>query len=270
MSIRQYIYLSLRVITYMLVVIGVLAASSVALVYWHFMPQLPSIDTLKEVKFQVPLRIYSQDNALIAEFGEQRRIPLGAKDMPSLLLKAVLAAEDDRFYEHNGVDVKSLMRAGVSLLRTGEKRQGASTITMQVARNFFLDPEKTFKRKIIEMLLALKIENELSKEEILQLYLNQIFFGHRAYGVGAAAQVYYVKAIQELSLAEYATVAGLPAIVTATGLTVGESVVSDAAAPVAIAGSTWPSPVQKIATTSPTATGVRESARTFVTAQTLA
>ncbi|MEN9848398.1 MAG: hypothetical protein RL368_1138 [Pseudomonadota bacterium] len=210
MSIRQYIYLSLRVITYMLVVIGVLAASSVALVYWHFMPQLPSIDTLKEVKFQVPLRIYSQDNALIAEFGEQRRIPLGAKDMPFLLLKAVLAAEDDRFYEHNGVDVRSLMRAGVSLLRTGEKRQGGSTITMQVARNFFLDPEKNYTRKIKEILLALKIEDELSKEEILQLYLNQIFFGHRAYGVGAAAQVYYGKSIQELSLAEYATLAGLP------------------------------------------------------------
>ncbi|MDD2816442.1 MAG: penicillin-binding protein 1A [Thiotrichaceae bacterium] len=210
MSIRQHIYLSLRVITYMLVVIGVLAASGIAIVYWHFMPQLPSIDTLKEVKFQVPLRIYSQDNALIAEFGEQRRIPLGAKDMPALLLKAVLAAEDDRFYEHNGVDVRSLMRAGVSLLRTGEKSQGGSTITMQVARNLFLDSKKNYTRKIKEILLALKIEDELSKEEILQLYLNQIFFGHRAYGVGAAAQVYYGKTIQELSLAEYATLAGLP------------------------------------------------------------
>ena len=189
---------------------ALLAVVTAAGVYWYLAPQLPSVDTLRDVRLQVPLRVYSADGALLAEFGEQRRIPLTLAEVPPRTVQAVLASEDDRFYEHPGVDWQGLTRAVVHLIRTGEKGPGGSTITMQVARNFFLGREKTYVRKLNEILLALKIERELGKDEILELYLNKIFLGHRAYGVGAAAQVYYGKPLGELTLAQTAMIAGLP------------------------------------------------------------
>ena len=190
---------------------GVLLAAGLLVAgYLYLEPTLPSTESLRDVRLQVPLRVYSRDGRLIAEFGEMRRIPLGLAEIPDRLVKAVLAAEDDRFFEHPGIDYQSLARAAVQLAKTGERRQGGSTITMQVARNFFLSPEKTFVRKLTEILLALRIESELSKNEILELYLNKIYLGHRAYGVGAAAQIYYGKNVQDLDLAEIAMIAGLP------------------------------------------------------------
>ncbi len=178
--------------------------------YYYLKPQLPSIENLRDVRLQVPLRVYSADQQLIAEFGEKRRIPLRFAELPERLIQAYLAAEDASFFTHPGVDFKGLIRAGAQLLLTGERRQGGSTITMQVARNFYLTREKTFARKLNEIFLALRIEQELSKQEILELYLNKIYLGHRAYGVGAAAQVYYGKTVAELDLAQIAMVAGLP------------------------------------------------------------
>jgi penicillin-binding protein 1A len=184
-----------------------LVVSAIAL---FVVPNLPSIESLKDVQFQVPLRVYTRDEKLIAEFGEKKRAPLSYEEIPSLMVKAVLAAEDNRFFEHPGVDYQGLLRAVFYLLRTGEKGQGGSTITMQVARNFFLSSEKTYLRKLNEILLALKIEHELSKQDILALYLNKIYLGNRAYGVGAAAQVYYGMPVDQLSIAQLAMVAGLP------------------------------------------------------------
>jgi len=178
--------------------------------YAYFAPQLPAIEDLRDIHLQVPLRIFTEDGKLLAEYGEKRRIPLHYRDIPQRLVQAFLAAEDDRFFEHPGIDYQSLLRASWQLLLTGEKRQGGSTITMQVARNFFLTPEKTFSRKITEILLALKIEQELTKEEIFELYLNKIYLGNRAYGIGAAAQVYYGKKVEELDLAQTAMIAALP------------------------------------------------------------
>ncbi|MEN8176106.1 MAG: PBP1A family penicillin-binding protein [Pseudomonadota bacterium] len=189
---------------------ALLVAVAVAAFYFHLEAQLPDTATLRDVRFQVPLRVYSADGLLIAEYGEQRREPVAYEQVPQLLVRAFLAAEDDRFFEHPGVDYRGLLRAAVELARTGERRQGGSTITMQVARNFFLTPEKTYIRKIKEILLAMQIERELSKEEILMLYLNKIYLGHRAYGAAAAARVYYRKELDELSVAEAAMMAGLP------------------------------------------------------------
>ncbi len=178
--------------------------------YAYLTPRLPEIDTLKDVKLQVPLRVFSKDGGLIAEFGEMKRIPLRYEQFPDYLIKAVLAAEDDRFFEHPGVDYQGILRAVFHLIRTGEKGQGGSTITMQVARNFFLSREKTYLRKLNEIFLALKIEKELSKEDILTLYLNKIYLGKRAYGFAAAAKVYYGRNLSELTLPELAMIAGLP------------------------------------------------------------
>ena len=172
--------------------------------------ELPDIGQLQHVQYQTPLDIYSQDGLLIAQFGEKRRIPLSIAKIPQLQIKAFLAAEDDRFYKHNGVDFKGLMRASSQLISTGKKRQGGSTITMQVARNFLLSNEKTYLRKLKEIMLALKIEKRYSKEQILELYLNKIYMGQRAYGVAAAAQAYYGKDITELQLHQLAMIAGLP------------------------------------------------------------
>ena len=178
--------------------------------YYYVAPGLPAVESLKDVKLQVPLRVYSRDGKLMAEFGEQRRIPLPFERFPLQVVNAFLAAEDDRFFDHPGVDYQGLVRATYSLLVTGERTQGGGTITMQVARNFFLSREKTIARKVREIFLALRIENELDKNEILTLYLNKIFLGQRAYGVGAAAEVYFGKTVDQLSLAEAATIAGLP------------------------------------------------------------
>ena len=176
----------------------------------YYEPRLPSVDSLHELKLGIPLRVYSQDGALIGEFGAERRDPLRYEQIPPRLIQAFLAAEDDRFFEHPGVDLQGLLRASVVLATTGEKRQGGSTITMQLARNVFLSPERSFTRKIKEILLALKIERELNKQQILELYLNRIFLGNRAYGVGAAAQVYFGKDVGQLTVGEMATLAGLP------------------------------------------------------------
>lgn len=178
--------------------------------YFYVSPSLPDVESLREMRMQVPMRVYSRDGLLMAEFGEQRRIPLHIDEIPAELQAAFLAAEDDRFFAHPGVDWQGLTRAAVAVVLTGEPAQGGGTITMQVARNFFLSREKTISRKVREIFLALRIEHMLSKREILDLYLNKIFLGQRAYGVGAAAEVYFGKTVQELTLAEIALIAGLP------------------------------------------------------------
>ena len=197
-----------------LVLLAVLAVVAVAIgaggAYWYLAPKLPSAETLRDVRLQVPLRVYTRDQKLLAEFGEKRRTPLRLDEVPERLIQAFLAGEDDRFFEHPGVDWQGLTRAVVYLVRTGEKGPGGSTITMQVARNFFLSREKTYIRKLNEILLALKIEREFTKDEILELYVNKIFLGQRAYGVGAAAQVYYGLPATELTLPQLAMIAGLP------------------------------------------------------------
>ena len=172
-------------------------------------PNLPDLDTITDYNPKVPLRIYTADNALIGEFGEERRNIVAIEEIPSYLKNAVVAIEDERFYEHGGVDYWGVLRATLANLR-GRLAQGASTITMQVARNFFLTNEKSFTRKIYEVLLAWKIESNLSKEQILELYMNQIYLGQRAYGFSSAAQIYFGKDIQRISIAEAAMLAGLP------------------------------------------------------------
>lgn len=205
--------LTRRLLRYFLTLSFALFALSVialAAAYLYIGPQLPDIEQLQDVEYAVPLRIYTRDGLLMAEFGEHRREPIHYDDLPERMIQAILAIEDDRFFEHPGIDYKGLLRAGLELARTGQKRQGGSTITMQVARNFFLSPEKSYIRKLKEIFLALKIEKALSKQEILELYLNEIYFGQRAYGVGAAARVYYGKPLEALSLAQTAMIAGLP------------------------------------------------------------
>ncbi len=187
-----------------------LGSLAVAGVYFYLAPDLPSTAALKDVRFQVPLRIYTEEGVLLGEFGEKKRQPVRFEHIPEQMVKALISSEDSRFFEHPGVDYQGLMRAAWVLLTTGEKAQGGSTITMQVARNFFLSRKKTYTRKITEILLALKIERELTKSEILELYLNKIYFGNRAYGVASAAQVYYDKKLEALSLAEIAMIVGLP------------------------------------------------------------
>uniref|UniRef100_UPI004064B80C penicillin-binding protein 1A n=1 Tax=Metapseudomonas boanensis TaxID=2822138 RepID=UPI004064B80C len=178
--------------------------------YLYLSPTLPSVESLRSIQLQIPLRVYSGDGKLIAEFGEMRRSPVRFADIPPDFIQALLAAEDDNFANHYGVDVTSLMRAATQLLKSGHIQTGGSTITMQVAKNYFLTSERSFSRKINEILLALQIERELSKDEILELYVNKIYLGNRAYGIEAAAQVYYGKSIRDISLAQMAMIAGLP------------------------------------------------------------
>ncbi|MFT6220808.1 MAG: penicillin-binding protein 1A [Candidatus Endobugula sp.] len=178
--------------------------------YLYLNPSLPDAESLREIELQVPLRVFSADNKLIGEFGEKRRDPVTFKETPLILTDAILSAEDDGFYSHQGVDITGLLRAVSQLVMSGSIQSGGSTITMQVARNFFLSRSQTFSRKFNEILLALKIERELSKEEILTLYLNKIYLGNRAYGVKTAAKVYYGKELQDLTLAQAAMIAGLP------------------------------------------------------------
>jgi penicillin-binding protein 1A len=178
--------------------------------YLHFRSELPSIANLQEIQLQVPMRVFSADNQLIAQYGEKRRDPVAYEDIPEDMIHAFLAAEDQHFFRHYGIDPIGLGRAVISLALTGKKRSGGSTITMQVARNYYLTRKRTFTRKIREIFLALHIEQELSKEKILELYLNKIYLGHRSYGIKAAAQVYYGKPLEELTLAETAMIAGLP------------------------------------------------------------
>ena len=180
------------------------------LIYTTIITELPNTASLKNINYQTPLKIYSHNNVLIDQFGEKKRTPISYNKVPPQLLNAFIASEDQRFYNHHGVDLRGLLRAIFKLVISGKKKQGGSTITMQVARNFLLAREKTYIRKIKEIILALKIENELTKNEILELYINKIFLGRKAYGVVAAAEVYYGKPLAKLSLSQLAMVAGLP------------------------------------------------------------
>jgi penicillin-binding protein 1A len=186
----------------------------VAIASYFFLNQLqtelPDIKQLNNVEYQIPLSIYSKDGLLLAQFGEKKREPINIEQVPQPLIHAFLAAEDANFFSHPGVDFKGLLRAAWQLLLTGKKKQGGSTITMQVTRNFLLTREKTYTRKIKEIILAIRIENEFSKEKILELYLNKIYLGHRSYGIAAAASTYYGKNLSELDLAQLAMIAGLP------------------------------------------------------------
>lgn len=173
-------------------------------------PKLPAVDALRDYRPKIPLRVYTADGVLIGEFGEERRHFVRIQEVPETMKQAILAAEDERFYQHHGIDLWGVARAAYANFVGGGKRQGASTITMQVARNFFLSSEKTLTRKLYEALLAFKIEHELSKDEILELYVNQIYLGQRAYGFAAAAQIYFGKRLAELNVAEMAMLAGLP------------------------------------------------------------
>ena len=186
------------------------AAGVLVAAYMVLAPGLPSVEQVRNVQLQVPLRVYTADGKLIDEFGERWRTPVQLDDVPDTLIQAFLAAEDRRFRQHPGVDYQGLMRAVWYLVRTGEIGPGGSTITMQLARNLFLTREQTYIRKIREIFLALRIERELDKDTILELYLNKIFLGQRAYGVQAAAEVYYGRSLSDLTLAEQAMIAGLP------------------------------------------------------------
>ena len=190
-----------------LAILGLATLAAVSLFAW---PNLPSLESLTDYRPRIPLRVYTSDGHLLAEFGEERRDVVRIAEVPSALKHAILAAEDERFYEHAGVDPLGIARAALANLTSGGRGQGASTITMQVARNFFLTREKTYNRKLYEILLALKIERELSKDQILELYINQIYLGQRAYGFAVAARAYYGKTLDALSLAEAAMLAGLP------------------------------------------------------------
>lgn len=177
--------------------------------YMYLSPKLPPVDSLRQVKLQTPLRVYSSDGKLIGEFGEQRRTPLKYNQIPPLYLQALLAAEDDEFFEHHGVSLRGLLRAGSQILQSGEIQSGGSTLTMQLARDFFLTRKQVFSRKFNEILLSLQIEQEFTKEEILELFNNKMFFGNRAYGIQSAAQVYFGKDVQDLTLAQNAMIVGM-------------------------------------------------------------
>jgi penicillin-binding protein 1A len=189
---------------------GVIAGALLSLMVLLAYPNLPSLEVLTDYRPKVPLRVYSAEGILIGEFGGERRSIVTIDEVPQVMKQAILAAEDERFYQHTGVDYQGVIRAAYSNLTSGGRRQGASTITMQVARNFFLSKEKTLTRKLYEALLAFKIEASLSKDEILQLYINQIYLGQRAYGFAAAAQTYFGKALKDINLAEASMLAGLP------------------------------------------------------------
>ena len=206
----RFITKLIRWFGYLILSGGFLGLVAVAGVYFYLAPNLPSAESLKDVHLQVPLRVYTRDGLLMADFGEKRRVPVTLDEVPESMIKAFVASEDKNFYEHPGVDWKGLTRAVIHLLKEGRKGPGGSTITMQVVRNYFLGREKTYARKANEILLALKIEREFTKDQILELYLNKIFLGQRAYGVGAAAQVYYGKELDQLTLAQIAMIAGLP------------------------------------------------------------
>jgi len=183
---------------------------AIGLVVYQIWPTLPKIESYQDLKVKVPLKVFSHEQQLIAEFGEERRIPVRIQDVPQALVDAILAAEDSNFYHHFGIDPKGILRALLANLRGGKRGQGASTITMQVARNYFLSREKTYTRKFKEILLSFRLEHLLSKDQILELYLNKIFLGQRAYGFAAAAQTYYGRPLNKLTIPELAMLAGLP------------------------------------------------------------
>jgi penicillin-binding protein 1A len=201
----------LRYALYLALAGALAGALALGTAYWLISPRLPSVETLKDVRLQVPLRVYASDGKLIAAFGETKRTPIRIQDVPLKVKQAFLAAEDADFYSHSGIDVGGIFRAVWLVITTGSKHvAGGSTITQQVARNFFLSPEVSYTRKLSEIFLAFRIENALTKDEILELYLNKIFLGHRSYGVAAAAEFYYGKTLDELSIPECAMLASLP------------------------------------------------------------
>ena len=192
--------------------LSMMIATSLIGAYYYVAPSLPPAETIREIPLQIPLRIFSRDGRLIEEVGERRRILVTYEDLPPFIVHAFVAAEDGRYFEHPGIDYLGIMRATAMMLRTGEISGGGSTITQQLARDYFLTREQLFTRKLREAFLAYKIEQEFSKEEIMALFLNKMFFGQRAYGVAAAAQVYFGKNLGDINLAEAATLAGvLPA-----------------------------------------------------------
>src|SRR5450755_3857485 len=206
---RRYLVLISRICIVLTGAIALIAFANVC-AYVYLKPALPEVDSLRELQLQVPLRVYTRDGRLIASIGDQRRIPVGYDQLPKKLVQAFLATEDDRFFQHHGVDWQGILRAAVANLKAGGIRQGASTITMQVSRGMFLTPRRDIKRKMSEIYISLLMEAEFTKEEIFSLYVNKIFLGQRSYGVAAAAEVYFGKALDQLSIAEMATLAGIP------------------------------------------------------------
>lgn len=204
---KRSVWKTLFLLAFILGLIPILALTAYVIKVY---PTLPDASTLKNISYQVPLRIETHDGKLITEIGEKRRLPLAYHEIPERMTQAIISAEDENFYEHGGVDFKGIARAVYELVTTGSKQSGGSTVTMQVARNFFLSSERSYTRKLNEIILSYKIEHELTKQEIMALYLNKIFLGHRSYGVAAAAKTYYGKELAELELHEFATIAGLP------------------------------------------------------------
>ena len=199
-----------KIVLISLLILGIFGIAAIGVAYYKVRPDLPDVTALNDVQLQVPLKVYTQAGELIAEFGEKKRVLLTYEQLPQTVVNAFVAAEDAYFFSHLGVDPRGLARALFKLVMTGQRQQGGSTITMQVARNFYLSRDKTYLRKLYEIFLALRIEQDLSKSEILALYLNKIYLGQRAYGIGAAAQAYYGKPLADLSLAQVAMLAGLP------------------------------------------------------------
>src|SRR6202165_5051490 len=206
---KRYPVLISRICVVLVGAIALIAFANVC-AYVYLKPALPDVDSLRDVQLQVPLRVYTRDGKLLAAIGEQRRIPVRYEQIPKKLIQAFLATEDDRFFRHHGVDWQGILRAAVANHKAGDIRQGASTITMQVARDMFLTPRRDIKRKMSEIYISLLMEAEFTKEEIFSLYVNKIFLGQRAYGVGAAAEVYFGKGLDQLTVAEMATLAGIP------------------------------------------------------------
>jgi penicillin-binding protein 1A len=206
---KRYLVLISRICVVLVAAIVLIAFANVC-AYVYLKPALPDVDSLREVQLQVPLRVYTRDGRLIAAIGEQRRIPVRYSELPPKLIEAFLATEDDRFFRHHGVDWQGILRAALANAKAGRISQGASTITMQVARDMFLSPRRDMKRKMSEVYISLLMEAEFTKEEIFSLYVNKIFLGQRSYGVGAAAEVYFGKTLDQLSIAEMATLAGIP------------------------------------------------------------
>jgi penicillin-binding protein 1A len=206
---KRYLVLISRICVVLVGAIALIAFANVC-AYVYLKPALPDVDSLRDVQLQVPLRVYTRDGKLLAAIGEQRRIPVRYEQLPKKLILAFLATEDDRFFRHHGVDWQGILRAAVANLKAGGIRQGASTITMQVARDMFLTPRRDMKRKMSEIYISLLMEAEFTKEEIFSLYVNKIFLGQRAYGVGAAAEVYFGKSLDQLTVGEMATLAGIP------------------------------------------------------------
>ena len=206
---KRYLVLISRICVVLVAAIALIVFANVC-AYVYLKPALPDVDSLREVQLQVPLRVYTRDGHLIASIGEQRRIPVRYDQLPPKLIQAFLATEDDRFFRHHGVDWQGILRAALANARAGRISQGASTITMQVARDMFLTPHRDMKRKMSEVYISLLMEAEFTKEEIFSLYVNKIFLGQRSYGVAAAAEVYFGKTLDQLSLAEMATLAGIP------------------------------------------------------------